>query len=67
MPQRISLTVAVRSCLLRAARVRLAQLHADYDAASSRGDIGNQQEALFAEIACVTAGIHWLWQQDAVG
>lgn len=60
------LTVKQRSCLLRAARQRLEQLHQDYDATSEHGDIGAKREELFAEIACVTAAIAWLWLQPAV-
>jgi hypothetical protein len=59
------LTVQQRSCLLRAARQRLTQLHDEYDASHSRGDIDSQQEVLFTEIACVTQAIAWLWRQPA--
>lgn len=60
------LTVRQRSCLLRAARQRLAQLHEDYVSADERGEIGSHREVVFAEINCVTAGIAWLWQQPAI-
>jgi hypothetical protein len=60
------LTVAMRSCMLRASRKRLEQLHADYEAAAEHGDLGSHKEELFAEIGCVTAAIAWLWQQPAV-
>lgn len=53
------LTIVMRSCLLRAARARLAQLQADFDAQ------GNP--ALLSEIGCVTESIRWLWLQPAVG
>lgn len=60
------LTVKSRSCLLRAARQRLAQLHEEYDGMAGRPAIGTRQEELFAEIACITASISWLWNQKAV-
>ena len=60
------LTVAHRSCLLRAARVRLSQLEADYDACHERGDIGAPKNVLAAEIKCVREAINWLWRCPAV-
>lgn len=60
------LTVKQRSCLLRAARQRLAQLHEDYSSGDERGEIGSHREIVFAEITCVTAGIAWLWLQPAI-
>lgn len=66
-PPKSGLTVAMRSCLLRAARSRLAQLHEDYDALTGPGrpDVGGQRDILFHEVACVTAAIAWLWLQPA--
>jgi hypothetical protein len=61
-----SLTVKERSCLLRAARQRLAQLHEEYDGVIGRPDVGHKQDTLFSEIACITAGIQWLWHQKAI-
>lgn len=61
----LTLTVRQRSCLLRAARQRLAQLHEDYDNAWTNGDIGAKRDELFTEIACVTGSIQWLWLQPA--
>lgn len=60
------LTSAMRSCLLRAARKRLGQLHEDYDAMGEHGDVGADKEKLFAEIACVTEAIRWLWLQPTL-
>lgn len=61
----MSLTIAMRSCLLKAARERLAQLHQDYDAAS-RGSDHAERDILHREIACITSGIAWLWLQPAI-
>ncbi len=61
-----ALTVARRSCLLRAARTRLAQLHDEYDAAQEHGDIGSKAQVLATEIGCITAAIAWLWLQPAI-
>ena len=52
------LTVAMRACLLRAARARLMQIQEDF---SVSGD-----PVLFEEIACVTRAIQWLWLQPTV-
>lgn len=60
------LTIAVRSCLLKAARERLAQLHQDYDSMVGRPGMQAQIDVLFSEIACITAGIAWLWLQPAI-
>jgi hypothetical protein len=57
------LTLKQRSCLLRASRARLAQLHEDYEALRDHGDIGNGVEALLAEINCISSAIAWLWVQ----
>lgn len=57
-----TLTVAMRSCLLRAARQRLKQLHEDYDAGSPTT---TSHQLLFGEIGCITKAIAWLWQQPA--
>lgn len=65
-PPLIRLTVAMRSCLLRAARERLAQLHEDYDGVGRLGHPASTRELLFIEIACITAAIAWLWVQPAV-
>lgn len=60
------LTIAMRSCLLRASRTRLTQLHDSYDALSEHGDIGAQKrDTLFQEIMCVSNAISWLWLQPA--
>lgn len=61
------LTVAQRSCLLRAARVRLTQLHEEYDAVHMGVlDVTGKADIIFTEIACVTQGIRWLWLQKAI-
>lgn len=58
------LTIAQRSCLLRAARERLAQLHEDYDAAVTLvQEPGPRRETLAIEVACITGAIAWLWLQ----
>lgn len=65
-PPNPGLTITERSCLLRAARVRLSQLHEEYDLHHAKGEQGSpRMEALFNEISCVTAGIAWLWMQHA--
>lgn len=67
MPGHPSLTIRQRSCLLRAARERLAQLHQDYDAVIfTGGDVGGKRDILFSEIGCITQAIQWLWLQPAV-
>lgn len=60
------LTVQQRSCLLRAARARLQQLHDEYDAASTHGELEGKRDVLFTEISCITSGIAWLWVQPAL-
>lgn len=60
------LTVKERSCLLRAARVRLMQLHEDYDGLQGALDITGKADLIFEEIGCLTAAIKWLWLQRAV-
>lgn len=63
------LTVAQRSCLLRAARKHLGNLHEDY-IAFKRFEPKKQWEGacdmLFEEISCVTQAINWLWLQPAI-
>lgn len=66
MTTRPDLTIATRSCLLKAARERLAQLHQDYEAVMRRPDMHVQRDILFSEIACITSGIAWLWLQPAI-
>lgn len=59
------LTIAMRSCLLKAARTRLAQLHEEYEGLLVQLLMTAQRDVLFSEIACVTAAIAWLWAQPA--
>jgi hypothetical protein len=72
----ITLTVRKRSCLLRAARARLAQLHEEYDALRRVEMIDEQswrlgqvvklkREELSSEIGCIADAIRWLWSQPA--
>lgn len=58
--------MAMRSCLLRAARERLGQLHQEYDSAAEHGNIGGREDVLFAELSCITRAIAWLWTQPAI-
>lgn len=60
------LTIAMRSCLLKAARERLAQLHQDYDSVARAPDRHAERDILFSEIACITGSIAWLWLQPAI-
>lgn len=64
--ERIRLTVSMRSCLLRASRERLAQLHQEYQGAIDKQNATVQRDVLFMEIACITSAIAWLWNQPAV-
>ena len=59
------LTVMMRSCLLRAARARLAQLNEDFETMRDHNGGGNGKAALTAEIACISNAIAWLWTQPA--
>lgn len=60
------LTVRQRSCLLRAARRRLTELHDEYDALQGMLDISGKADLVFTEIGCVTQGVKWLWTQRAI-
>jgi len=59
------LTVARRSCLLRAARARLKQLESDYESLSTRGTLGHEANVLLDELGCISSAIRWLWVQPA--
>jgi len=59
------LTVARRSCLLRAARARLKQLESDYESLSTRGTLDYEANVLLVELECVSSAIRWLWVQPA--
>lgn len=45
--------------------MRLNQLHEEYESASEHGSIEGTADTLFAEIACLTQAIAWLWTQPA--
>jgi len=60
------LTIRQRSCLLRAARARLMQLHEEYDAVQVSLDLTGKADLIFTEINCVTAAVRWLWRQPAI-